>query len=305
MVTDATPHRLGIDAGSKTVKAVVLDEDDRVVFSTYRRHRADILHTLTDVLHDLNWRCGNLEATVAVTGSASMQLAEHMGAPFVQEVVATTRAVQQALPHADPFIELGGEDAKVVHLADGVEQRMNATCAGGTGGFIDTIAFMLGVRSTEMSRLANGARHVYPIASRCAVFAQTDVRPLLNAGASKADIAASAFDAVVRQALGGGLRADAQFAEPSRFSEAPLSTCPTWCNASARRWGSTRKAASSRATRTCSPHAAPRCFRPAPTTTATRRAPARPPSSCGAFARSTRLRTTSSTCRRCSRARAR
>ncbi|MDO4291208.1 MAG: BadF/BadG/BcrA/BcrD ATPase family protein [Eggerthellaceae bacterium] len=203
MVTGTTPHRLGIDAGSKTVKAVVLDEDDRVVFSTYRRHRADILHTLTDVLHDLNWRCGNLEATVAVTGSAGMQLAEHMGVPFVQEVVATTRAVQQALPHADAFIELGGEDAKVVYLTDGVEQRMNATCAGGTGGFIDTIAFMLGVRSAEMSRLANGARHVYPIASRCAVFAQTDVRPLLNAGASKADIAASAFDAVVRQTLGG------------------------------------------------------------------------------------------------------
>ena len=145
MVTGDAPHRLGIDAGSKTVKAVVLDENDRVVFSTYRRHRADILRTIADVLHDLNWRCGSLVTTVAVTGSAGMQLAEHMGVPFVQEVVATTRAVQQALPRADAFIELGGEDAKVVYLTGGVEQRMNATCAGGTGGFIDTIAFMLGL----------------------------------------------------------------------------------------------------------------------------------------------------------------
>lgn len=196
-------YRIGIDAGSKTVKVIVLDEEDEVVFATYRRHQADICRTLEDALHDLTWRKGDLEGTVAITGSAGISVAEQLGVPFVQEVVATTHVVRHLYPEADAVIELGGEDAKVIYLAGDVEQRMNATCAGGTGGFIDTIAFMLGVRPSQMSQLANGARRIYPIASRCAVFAQTDVRPLLNAGASKADIAASAFDAVVRQTLGG------------------------------------------------------------------------------------------------------
>ena len=123
--------------------------------------------------------------------------------PFVQEVLATERAVRELYPDADAVIELGGEDAKVMYLSGNPEQRMNATCAGGTGGFIDTIAFMLGVRSSDMSRLAGGASRIYPIASRCAVFAQTDVRPLLNAGAKKSDIAASVLEAVVRQTITG------------------------------------------------------------------------------------------------------
>lgn len=196
-------YRIGIDAGSKTIKVVVLDEDGAIVHAVYRRHRADIRTTLAGVLHDLAWRYGNLRGRVAVTGSAGIALAGLLGLPFVQEVVSTTRAVQAAYPEADAFVELGGEDAKVVYLTGGLEQRMNATCAGGTGGFIDTIAFMIGVRLSDLSGLALGANRIYPIASRCAVFAQTDVRPLLNAGARKADIAASALEAVVRQTLAG------------------------------------------------------------------------------------------------------
>lgn len=197
------PLRIGIDAGSKTIKVVIADAEGSVLHSAYQRHQSNIRKTLQTVLHDLSWRYGNLEGTVAITGSAGISAAEMLGVPFVQEVVATTRAVQGSHPGADAVVELGGEDAKVIYLTGGLEQRMNATCAGGTGGFIDTIAFMLGVRTGAMSRLSMGASRLYPIASRCAVFAQTDVRPLLNAGAAKADIAASALDAVVRQTLGG------------------------------------------------------------------------------------------------------
>ncbi len=196
-------RRVGIDAGSKTIKLVVLDDSGSIVHSAYRRHRSNIRDTLRSLLHDAIWMHGDVRAQVSVTGSAGISVAKLLGLPFVQEVVATTEAVRRTIPDADAVVELGGEDAKVVYLTGGVEQRMNATCAGGTGGFIDTIAFMLGVRTSEMSRLALGAQRTYPIASRCAVFAQTDVRPLLNEGASKADIAASALDAVVRQTLGG------------------------------------------------------------------------------------------------------
>ena len=196
-------YRIGIDAGSKTIKVVVVDDDGKIIHSIYRRHRFDIKTTVREAVHDLAWRYGDLEGTVGVTGSAGIGLADVLGLPFVQEVVATTRAVQAACPEADAVIELGGEDAKIVYLSGGLEQRMNATCAGGTGGFIDTIAFMIGVRARDMSNLSLRANRIYPIASRCAVFAQTDVRPLLNAGASAADIAGSALEAVVRQTIGG------------------------------------------------------------------------------------------------------
>lgn len=194
---------IGIDAGSKTLKLVVLDEAGTVVYDAYMRHRANIVRTLGEAIHDLNWRHGPVDASIAMTGSAAIEVARVLGIPFVQEVVATTHAVRTLEPDADVVIELGGEDAKIIYLDERPEQRMNATCAGGTGGFIDTIAYMLDMRSSQMSQLAFGASRSYPIASRCAVFAQTDVRPLLNAGASKADIAASVFDAVVRQTLSG------------------------------------------------------------------------------------------------------
>lgn len=199
----AKTYRFGIDAGSKTVKVVIVDEDGTVVNSIYRRHLSNIRETLLDILHNLVWRYGDLPGKATVTGSAGIALAEMLELLFVQEVLATERAVRELYPDADAVIELGGEDAKVMYLSGNPEQRMNATCAGGTGGFIDSIAFMLGVRSSDMSRLAGGASRVYPIASRCAVFAQTDVRPLLNAGAKKSDIAASALEAVVRQTITG------------------------------------------------------------------------------------------------------
>ncbi|WP_418256026.1 BadF/BadG/BcrA/BcrD ATPase family protein [Gordonibacter urolithinfaciens] len=194
---------IGIDIGSKTIKVVVLDGEGAVVHSVYRRHRADVASTLAGALHELTWRFGDIEGTVGVTGSAGIGISGLLGLPFVQEVVATTTAVRREYPQADAIVELGGEDAKLVYLTRGLEQRMNATCAGGTGGFIDTVAFMLGLKTAELSKLALGANRVYPIASRCAVFAQTDIRPLLNAGARAADIAASALEAVVRQTLGG------------------------------------------------------------------------------------------------------
>lgn len=196
-------YRIGIDAGSKTLKLIMLDEDGKEVSKTYIRHRANIARTLEEVIHKLNWRMGPFEATVAMTGSGAIDIARELNIPFVQEVVATTYAVRKSVPQADAVIELGGEDAKVIYLTGGLEQRMNATCAGGTGGFIDTIAYMLDVGSPRMSDLAYGHTNIYPIASRCAVFAQTDVRPLLSEGASKSDIAASAFEAVVRQTLSG------------------------------------------------------------------------------------------------------
>lgn len=195
--------RIGIDAGSKTVKLAFVDEAGELVFSSYRRHRSDIRTTLKGVFEDAIWRMGDCDGAFAVTGSAGIGLAEALDLPFVQEVVATTRAVRRVHPDADAVIELGGEDAKVMYLTGVPEQRMNATCAGGTGGFIDTIAYMMGVRAGDMSDLGMSAKHIYPIASRCAVFAQTDIRPLLNAGARKADIAGSALEAVVRQTLGG------------------------------------------------------------------------------------------------------
>ena len=203
IANDSAPIALGIDAGSKTIKLVALDARGEIVFAMYHRHRSDVLTTLSDLLHDAVWRYGDLCLPVAVTGSAGIALAEILDVPFVQEVVATTNAVKSRHPDADCIIELGGEDAKITYLTGNVEQRMNATCAGGTGDFIDGIASMLGIRTRDISKLALGSQRTYPIASRCAVFAQTDVRPLINAGASKADIAQSALDAVVRQTLGG------------------------------------------------------------------------------------------------------
>ena len=138
-----------------------------------RRHRADVASTLARALHELTWRFGDTVGTVGVTGSAGIGISGLLGLPFVQEVVATTTAVRREYPQADAIVELGGEDAKLVYLTHGLEQRMNATCAGGTGGFIDTMAFMLGLRTEELSKQALGAKRTYPIASRCAVFAQT------------------------------------------------------------------------------------------------------------------------------------
>ncbi len=196
-------YQIGIDCGSKTVKVCISDRDSRLVYSVYRRHRSNIKTTLLEIIHELNWRYGDLKGSIAITGSAGISVAEALGLPFVQEVVATTKIVKKEYPQADCVIELGGEDAKIIYLTGGLEQRMNATCAGGTGGFVDNIAYLLGVRTADMDKLSMGASRIYPIASRCAVFAQTDIRPLMNAGARTNDLAGSTLDAVVRQTLGG------------------------------------------------------------------------------------------------------
>lgn len=196
-------YSIGIDAGSKTIKLVVIDEKDNVVHYIYKKHSSNIQETLDAVIKEFISRYGDFRGYAAITGSAGIGIAEMLGLPFVQEVVATTEAVKSAYPAANAFVELGGEDSKVVYLDSPIEQRMNTTCAGGTGGFIDSVAALLGIKTSEMEMYARRAEHVYPIAYRCAVYAQTDIRPLINSGASKEDIAASALEAVVKQTVSG------------------------------------------------------------------------------------------------------
>lgn len=197
-------YKIGIDVGSTTIKCVVLDENHNIVYKSYQRHRAMI----KEKVHELALMIGQeilqgQQACLALTGSASLGLADYFEIPFVQEVVATQIAVEQYPETIDVVIELGGEDAKILFLTNGVEVRMNGTCAGGTGAFIDQMAVLLDVSVEEMDQLALQAQHIYPIASRCGVFAKTDVQPLLNQGARKEDVAASIFHAVVNQTIGG------------------------------------------------------------------------------------------------------
>ncbi|MDR1088784.1 MAG: acyl-CoA dehydratase activase-related protein [Coriobacteriales bacterium] len=196
-------YRLGIDIGSKTAKMVLLDEKDRLVFSQYTLHKSNVLGTFSELLGNTIWRFGNHEVELCVTGSSGMRFAQDLGLAYVQEVIASRRALQCYLPEVDVAIELGGEDAKILFLRDTVEERMNGSCAGGTGGFLDLMCGMLSVRAKQFNALAAAHMHLYPIASRCAVFAQADVRPLINAGARKSDIAASVMQAIVTQTITG------------------------------------------------------------------------------------------------------
>ncbi|MDR3202711.1 MAG: acyl-CoA dehydratase activase, partial [Bifidobacteriaceae bacterium] len=198
----AAPLRLGLDIGSTTVKAVLLDGED-VVFDDYRRHNAEIRLELASLLTRVAEARPGQAAAVAVTGSAGLGIAERLGVPFVQEVIAETTAIQRLDPDADVIIELGGEDAKITYLKPVPEQRMNGTCAGGTGAFIDQMATLLGTDAAGLNALA--ARHttLYPIASRCGVFAKSDIQPLLNDGARHEDLAASIFQAVATQTIAG------------------------------------------------------------------------------------------------------
>jgi predicted CoA-substrate-specific enzyme activase len=197
------PLRAGIDIGSKTVKVVLLDSDDKTVWFFYDHHLSNVKQTLLYALKRTRAHCKGRVLTVGVTGSAGIQFAELMGLPFVQEVLASKTALERFLPDTDVAIELGGEDSKILFLTGGTELRMNNTCAGGTGGFIDTIAGMFDLNAEEFNSLALGCSTVYPIASRCAVFAQSDVRPLLNEGISRYDIAGSVFAAVATQCVSG------------------------------------------------------------------------------------------------------
>ncbi len=204
------PVRMGIDVGSTTVKVVALGEKDEILYSAYERHRADIRNTIITVVNKaLDTLEGILPAkdgqtlSVKVTGSGGLSVSQWLNVPFIQEVVAATTSVKKIIPTTDVVIELGGEDAKITYFTGGVEQRMNGTCAGGTGAFIDQMAALLETDASGLNELARGATTIYPIAARCGVFAKTDIQPLINEGARREDIAASIFQAVVSQTISG------------------------------------------------------------------------------------------------------
>ncbi len=193
---------MGIDVGSTTVKAVLLEEEN-IIFSAYMRHYSDIKSTVEQLLEKAYEAIGDLDFCVSITGSGGLLLANMLNIPFVQEVIATKAAVLHALPDTDVVIELGGEDAKILFLTDGMEQRMNGTCAGGTGSFLDQMALLLKTDTKGLNDLAEKHEHLYRIAARCGVFAKSDVQPLLNEGAAREDVAASILQAVVTQTISG------------------------------------------------------------------------------------------------------
>lgn len=196
--------KLGLDIGSTTIKCVVLDNDNKLIYSTYERHYSQITDKTAEILNTVRSKIDGVEdAYVAMSGSAGMGVAQACGIDFIQEVYATRIAANTFLPGTDVVIELGGEDAKILFLTNGLEVRMNGTCAGGTGAFIDQMATLLNVPLEELDDLAKKHERTYTIASRCGVFAKTDIQPLLNQGARKADIAESIFNAVVSQTVAG------------------------------------------------------------------------------------------------------
>lgn len=195
--------RVGIDIGSTTVKMIVLSTDDQVIFKTYQRHFSDIKTTIWDILKSAKPIIRNKRIAIAITGSGGLGIAEQLNINFVQEVIACGRAIEEIAPETDISIELGGEDAKITYFEGNLEQRMNGTCAGGTGAFIDQMASLLQTDSMGLNKLAKDFKHIYPVASRCGVFAKTDVQSLLNEGMTQEDIAASIFQAVVNQTISG------------------------------------------------------------------------------------------------------
>ncbi|BDF34041.1 2-hydroxyglutaryl-CoA dehydratase [Lachnospiraceae bacterium] len=197
-------YTLGIDIGSTTVKIAVLDDNNDVVFSDYERHFANIQETLTDLLGRAVYKLGPIQVSPVITGSGGLTLAKHLGVPFVQEVIAVSTSLQDYAPQTDVAIELGGEDAKIIYFENGnVEQRMNGVCAGGTGSFIDQMASLLQTDASGLNEYARNYKALYSIAARCGVFAKSDIQPLINEGASKEDLAASIFQAVVNQTISG------------------------------------------------------------------------------------------------------
>ena len=197
-------YTLGIDIGSTTVKIAILNPEGRMVFADYERHFANIQETLAALLEKAEASLGRLDACPVITGSGGLTLASHLGVPFVQEVIAVSTALERIAPQTDVAIELGGEDAKIIYFEGGnVEQRMNGICAGGTGSFIDQMASLLHTDASGLNVFARDYKALYPIAARCGVFAKTDIQPLINEGASREDLAASIFQAVVNQTISG------------------------------------------------------------------------------------------------------
>lgn len=194
---------VGIDVGSTTVKVVALSPYLKLLFGRYQRHMSDIRQATMSLLQELKGAFSGYRITASISGSGGMGLAKLMGLPFCQEILAETKAVKTFHPETDVIIELGGEDEKITYLQNGVDQRMNGACAGGTGAFIDRMASLLSVDAAEMGKLAEKATQMYPIASRCGVFAKTDIQALLNEGTSHEDIALSVFQSVVNQTISG------------------------------------------------------------------------------------------------------
>ena len=197
-------YTLGIDIGSTTVKIALLDNANNIVFSDYKRHFANIQETLKELLEEARAQCGNVTLHPVITGSGGLTLSKHLEVPFVQEVVAVSTSLKAIAPKTDVAIELGGEDAKIIYFEDGnVEQRMNGICAGGTGSFIDQMASLLQTDATGLNEYARNYNSLYTIAARCGVFAKSDIQPLINEGATKEDLSASIFQAVVNQTISG------------------------------------------------------------------------------------------------------
>ncbi len=197
-------YKLGIDIGSTTVKIVILDQDDNLLFSDYERHFANIRETLSDLIKKAYDELGPCMLAPMITGSGGLTLAKHLEVPFVQEVVAVSTALTHYAPQTDVAIELGGEDAKIIYFEGGnVEQRMNGICAGGTGSFIDQMASLIQTDAAGLNVYAKDYKALYPIAARCGVFAKSDIQPLINEGATREDLAASIFQAVVNQTISG------------------------------------------------------------------------------------------------------
>ncbi len=196
-------YYLGIDVGSTTVKAYLTDKDDKCLYSNYVRHNSDVRQTILDLLLELNDKFNDIEIHATMTGSGGLSISKKLGIKFIQEVIACTKTVETYIPQTDVAIELGGEDAKITYFESSLEQRMNGTCAGGTGAFIDQMATLLQTDASGLNELAKNHTTIYPIASRCGVFAKTDIQPLINEGAKKEDIAASIFQAVVNQTISG------------------------------------------------------------------------------------------------------
>ncbi len=196
--------RVGLDIGSTTIKCVVINDEDKIIFSLYRRHYSHIKENLLKILNEVNEQNIDLsDAYIGMSGSAGMGIADCFGIDFVQEVYATRVSANHYLKDVDCIIELGGEDAKILFLTHGLEVRMNGTCAGGTGAFIDQMATLLNISIDQMNEYASNHKKIYTIASRCGVFAKTDIQALLNQGASREDVSASIFKSVVNQTIGG------------------------------------------------------------------------------------------------------
>jgi predicted CoA-substrate-specific enzyme activase len=194
---------VGLDVGSTTVKIVISDIKDSIVYHKYQRHFSDIKSTIAKVIKDAYEKLKDSNITVMVTGSGGLSVSKWLDIPFIQEVVACTNTIEQFIPETDVAIELGGEDAKITFFDGGIDQRMNGTCAGGTGAFIDQMASLLQTDAQGLNELAKNYKVIYPIAARCGVFAKTDIQPLLNEGAAKEDIAVSVFQSVVNQTISG------------------------------------------------------------------------------------------------------